>query len=50
VVGVVLKNRKIKDTPVITDTAPTLYINMKSVERLGVQVPVEFLGSANLIQ
>ena len=50
VAGVVLKGRKIADTPVIVDTAPTLYINMNSVQKLGVQVPVELLGSANLIQ
>ena len=48
--GWVLKGRKISDTPVIVDTAPTLYINMNSVQKLGVQVPVEMLGSANLIQ
>ena len=46
----VLKGRKIADTPVILDTAPILYINMNSVQALGVQVPVEMLGSANLIQ
>ncbi len=50
VAGVVLKGRKIADTPVILDTAPILYINMNSVQSLGVQVPVEMLGSANLIQ
>jgi putative tryptophan/tyrosine transport system substrate-binding protein len=50
VAGVLLKGRKIQDTPVMVDTAPVLYINMNSAQKLGIQVPVELLGSANLIQ
>ena len=47
VAGVLLKGRKIQDTPVMVDTRPVLYINMNSAQKLGIQVPVELLGSAD---
>ncbi len=50
VADVLLKGKSIKDTPIKVDPDPTFYVNGKSAEKLGVEIPYEILEAAVMIE
>lgn len=50
VVDVLLKGTAIKDVPVKVDPKPNFYINVKTAQRLGVDIPLEVLEAATVIE
>ncbi|MCP4686465.1 MAG: hypothetical protein GY859_00340, partial [Desulfobacterales bacterium] len=50
VVDVLIKGKAIKDAPVKVDPDPKFYVNAKSAEALGVEIPYEILEAAELIE
>ncbi len=50
VVDVLIKGKSIKDTPVKVDSDPIFYVNAKSAEKLGIEIPYEILEAAEMIE
>ncbi len=49
-VDVVVRGKKISQTPVRVDPEPTVFINMKAMKRIGVEAPLDVLSSAVVIE
>lgn len=50
VADVLVKGKSIKDTPVKVDPNPKFYVNAKSAEALGIEIPYEILDAAEVIE
>lgn len=50
VVDVLVKGKAIKDVPVKVDPAPKFYVNAKTAQTLGVEIPFEVLQAAKVIE
>ena len=49
-VDVLVKGKAIKDVPVKMDPNPKFFVNAKTAERLGVEIPYEILAAATVIE
>lgn len=50
VVDVLIKSKAIKDVPVKVDTDPKFYVNVKTAQNLGIDIPFEVLEAATVIE
>jgi putative ABC transport system substrate-binding protein len=50
VVQVLIKGKPIKEVPVATDLNPTLFVNIKTAGKLGLDIPLDILSTAQVIQ
>lgn len=50
VVDVLVKGKAIRDVPIKTDPKPTLFLNAKTAQRLGLQIPYEILEASKIIE
>jgi putative ABC transport system substrate-binding protein len=50
VVQVLVKGKPIKEVPVATDLNPTLFVNIKTAGKLGLDIPLDILSTAQVIQ
>lgn len=50
VADVMVNGKAIKDVPVKVDPKPIFYVNVKSAQRLGLEIPYEILETATLVE
>lgn len=49
-VDIVKNGKPVRAVPVKTDTDPVLYLNAETLEKTGVQISIEILGSATIVE